>query len=60
MARNSVASWDDSLVDNSVALWDYNLAVVEMVVLKERELVERKVGHLDVFLAEKTVECLTV
>ena len=25
MARNSVASWDDSLVDNSVALWDYNL-----------------------------------
>jgi hypothetical protein len=33
-------------------------AVVEMVVLKECELVERKVGHLDVFLAEKTVECL--
>ena len=25
MARNSVASWDDSLVDNSVALWDYNV-----------------------------------
>ena len=25
MARNSVASWDDSLVDNSVALWDFNL-----------------------------------
>jgi hypothetical protein len=25
MARNSVASWDDSLVDKSVALWDYNL-----------------------------------
>jgi len=25
MARNSVASWDDSLVGNSVALWDYNL-----------------------------------
>ena len=25
MARNSVASWDDSLVDKSVAFWDYNL-----------------------------------
>ena len=27
MARNSVASWDDSLIDNSVALWDYNMVV---------------------------------
>jgi hypothetical protein len=60
-----VASMVESLVVEELALTVSRmvakkvvLAVVEMVVLKERELVERKVGHLDVFLAEKTVECL--
>jgi hypothetical protein len=58
-----VASMVESLVVEELALTVSRmvvLAVVEMVVLKECELVERKVGHLDVLLAEKTVECLAV